>query len=60
MNRYTFLDIYAGLCASMIGSFIYSHLIKRDLMSLDAFLFSMAITVIFCLIIGPRIRNDAQ
>ena len=60
MNQYTFVDIYAGFFASMVGSFLYSHLVKHDLISLDTFLFSMFLTIAFSLFIGPKIRNNAS
>jgi uncharacterized membrane protein YeaQ/YmgE (transglycosylase-associated protein family) len=59
MNQGIFLDIYVGVFANMAGSFLYSHLIKHDLISLDTFLISTSIAVCFSLIVGPRIRNDA-
>lgn len=60
MNENTLLDIYLGFFANMAGSFLYSHLIKHDLISLDTFLISTFITICLSLIVGPRIRNDAR
>jgi hypothetical protein len=60
MNQYTFLDIYCGIFANMAGSFLYSHLIKHDLVSLDTFLISASITICLSLIVGPKIRNNAS
>jgi hypothetical protein len=57
MYSFVALDILAGIIASLAGSFIYSHLITGHLISLDTFLFSSTVTILFSLFSGPRIRS---